>query len=86
MKLIFGFLLLVAAIVTTGGLYLAIRKPEKKKVDVEKLSSLYNRIAQRLQQIGDSLVRLYAITAAKVIPGTRTERAILPDQQSSATI
>jgi len=56
MKLIFGSLLFLAAVATTGGLYLAIRKPEQKKTDLEKLLSLPSKIAQRLQRLGDYLV------------------------------
>jgi len=40
MKLIFGFLLFVAAVAITGGLYLVIRKPAQKKTDLEKLESV----------------------------------------------
>jgi hypothetical protein len=83
MKLIFGFLLFVAAVAITGGLYLSIRKPERKQADLEKLSGVCSQIAQRLQRLGDYLVRLYTISLARVIPGARTGRASLPDQQSS---
>jgi hypothetical protein len=86
MKLFFGFLLFVAAIVITGGLYLAIRKPEETKADLEKLGTLCTRIVQYLQGLCDYLVTLYTITAARAIPGVRKERTSLPDQQSSATI
>jgi hypothetical protein len=82
MKVFFGFLLFVAAIVITGGLYLAIRRPEEKKADLERLSNLHTRIAQCFQRFCDSLVKLYTITAARVIPGARKERTSLPDQQS----
>jgi len=34
MKLTFGFLLFVAAVAITGGLYLVIRKPAQKKTDL----------------------------------------------------
>lgn len=40
MKLIFGFLMFVAAVAITGGLYLSIRKPERKQADLEKLISV----------------------------------------------
>ena len=83
MKLIFGFLMFVAAVAITGGLYLSIRQPDKKKSDLEKLSALCRQIAQRLQRLGDYLVRLYTISLAKVIPGARTGRASLLEQQSS---
>jgi hypothetical protein len=86
MKLIFAFLMFVAAVAITGGLYLSIRKPERKQADLEKLGSVCSQIANRLQQLGDSLVRLYSITVARVIPGAHKERARLPEHQSSATI
>ena len=86
MKLIFGFLLFVAAVAITGGLYLAIRKPERKQADLEKLISVCSQIGNRLQRLGDYVVRLYTVTAARVIPGARKERTGLPEQHSSATI
>lgn len=82
MKVFFGFLLFVAAIAISGGLYLAIRRPEEAKADLEKLSTLWTRIVQCFQRFCDSLVKLYTITAARVIPGARKERTSLPDQQS----
>jgi hypothetical protein len=86
MKLIFGLLMLVSAVAITGGLYLAIRKPEQKKTDLERLGSVCSKIANRLQRLGDYLVRLYTITVARIIPGARKERTSLPEQHSSATI
>ena len=86
MKLFFGFLLFVAAIVITGGLCLAIRKPEEAKADLEKLSTLRTRIVQYLQGLCDYLVTRSTITAARAIPGDRKEQTSMPDQQSSATI
>jgi hypothetical protein len=86
MKLIFGLLMLVSAVAITGGLYLAIRKPEQKKTDLERLGSVCSKIANRLQRLGDYLVRLYTITVARVIPCARKERTSLPEQHSSATI
>ncbi len=59
MKLIFSMLFFVAAVVLTAGLYLAIRKPEQKKTDLEKLYSLGRQIAQRVQQAGDYLSHLF---------------------------
>ena len=56
MKLIFGFLLFVATVAVTGGIYLIIRKPEQKKTDLKKLLGLPSKIAQRLQRLGDYLV------------------------------
>ena len=82
MKVFFGFLLFVAAIAISGGLYLAIRRPEEAKADLEKLSTLWTRIVQCFQRFCDSLVKLYTITAARVIPGASKERTSLPDQQS----
>jgi hypothetical protein len=86
MKLIFGFLMFVAAVAITGGLYLVIRKPEQKKVDLERLGTVCSQIANRLQWLGDYLVRLYTVTVARVIAGARKERTSLPEQHSSATI
>ncbi|MGB7547985.1 MAG: hypothetical protein WBM14_09575 [Terracidiphilus sp.] len=86
MKLIFGLLMFVAAVAITGGLYLAIRKPEQKKADLERLGSVCSQIANRLQRLGDYLVRLYTVTVARVIPGARTGRANLPERQSPAII
>ena len=86
MKLIFGFLMFVAAVAITGGLYLSIRKPERKLADLEKLISVCRQIANRLQWLGDYLVRLYTVTVARVIPGARTGRANLPERQSPAII
>ena len=86
MKLIFGFLMFVAAVAITGGLYLSIRKPEQKQADLEKLIGVCSQIGNRLQRLGDYVVRLYTVTAARVIPGARKERTSLPGLQSSATI
>jgi hypothetical protein len=86
MKLIFAFLMLVAAVAITGGLYLAIRKPERKKADLERLGDVCSQIANRLQRLGVYLVRLYTVTVARVIPRARKERTSLPEQHSSATI
>jgi hypothetical protein len=86
MKLIFGLLMFVAAVAITGGLYLAIREPEQKKADLERLGSVCSQIANRIQQLGDYLVRLYTVNVARVIPGARKERTSLPEQHSSATV
>ena len=86
MKPIFAFLMFVAAVAITGGLYLAIRKPERKRADLERLGDVCSQIANRLQQLGDYLVRLYTVTVARVIPCARKERTSLPEQHSSATI
>jgi hypothetical protein len=59
MKLIFSMLFFVAAVVLTAGLYLAIRKPEQKKTDLEKLYSFGRQIVQRVQQIGAYLSKLF---------------------------
>ena len=82
MKLIVGAFLFVVLVAVTGGLYLAIRRPEEAKADLEKLSTLWTRIVQCFQRFCDSLVKLYTITAARVIPGASKERTSLPDQQS----
>jgi hypothetical protein len=86
MKLIVGFLMFVAAVAIAGGLYMSIRKPERKQADLEKLISVCSRIANRLQRLGDYLVKLYTVTVARVIPGARKERTSLPEQHSSAAI
>jgi hypothetical protein len=78
MKLILGFLMFVGAVAITGGLYLAIRKPEQKKADLERLGKVCSQITNRLQRLGDYLVRLYTVTVARVIPGTRKDRTSLP--------
>ena len=59
MKLILSTLFVVAAVVLTAGLYLAIRKPEAKKIDLEKLQMLLGQIAQRVQQAGVYLANLF---------------------------
>jgi Mn2+/Fe2+ NRAMP family transporter len=59
MKLILSTLFVVAAVVLTAGLYLAIRKPDQKKTDLEKLQMLLGQIAQRIQQAGDYLSSLF---------------------------
>jgi len=59
MKLILSTLFVIAAVVLTAGLYLAIRKPEQKKTDLEKLQSLLGQIAKCVQQIGDYLSNLF---------------------------
>jgi hypothetical protein len=59
MKLILSMLFVVAAVVLTAGLYLAIRKPEQKKTDLEKLQCLLGQIAQRIQQAGGYLSSLF---------------------------
>lgn len=86
MKLIFAFLMFVAAVAITGGLYLSIRKPERKQADLEKLIGVCSQIGNRLQRLGNYLVRLYTITVARIIPGDRKEQTSLPEQHSSATI
>ena len=55
MKLIFGFLLFVATVAVTGGLYLIIRKEDDKKCDLQRLYSLPSQIARRVQSLGDYL-------------------------------
>ena len=57
MKLIFGFLLFVAAVAITGGLYLVIRKPAQKKTDLEKLESVCRQIVHRIRQLDDYFVQ-----------------------------
>jgi hypothetical protein len=83
MKLIFGFLLFVAAVAITGGLYLVIRKPEQKKTDLEKLDNLFNQVAHRIRQIDDYLARIHTIAFFRIIPSLRKERSTVPEKQSS---
>ena len=59
MKLIFGFLLFVAIVAITGGLYLIIRKEDDKKCDLQRLYSLPSQIARRVQSLGDYLFSLF---------------------------
>jgi hypothetical protein len=59
MKLIFGFLLFVATVAVTGGIYLVIRKDDDKKSDLQRLYSLPSQIAQRVQSLGDYLFNLF---------------------------
>jgi hypothetical protein len=59
MKLIFGFLLFVATVAVTGGLYLVIRKEDDKKCDLQRLYSLPSQIAKRVQSLGDYLFNLF---------------------------
>ena len=66
MKMILGILMTIAAVAVTGGLYLAIRRPEAKRSDLEKLSSICGQIAHSVHQLGDFLVRLYSFTVTKV--------------------
>ena len=59
MKLIFGFLLFIAIVAITGGLYLIIRKEDEKKCDLQRLYSLPSQIARRVQSLGDYLFSLF---------------------------
>ena len=59
MKLIFGFLLFVATVAVTGGLYLIVRKEDDKKCDLQRLYSLPSQIARRVQLLGDYLFNLF---------------------------
>jgi len=85
MKLIFGFLLFVAAVAITGGLYLAIRKPAQKKTDLEKLESVCRQIVHRIRQLDDSLARIYTTAFFRMIPSSRKERSNVSEQQSSGS-
>jgi hypothetical protein len=67
MKLILSMLFVVTAVVTTAGLYLAIRKREAKRTDLEKLQSLLGQIAQRVQQIGAYLSNLFGSKSEAII-------------------
>ena len=82
MKLIFGFLMFVAAVAITGGLYLAIRKPEQKKADLERLDSVCSQIANRLQRLGDYLVRLYTVTVAMSFPAPARNGPACPNSKA----
>jgi hypothetical protein len=85
MKLIFGFLLFVAAVAITGGLYLAIRKPEKKKTDLEKLESACCQTFYRIRQLDDYLARIYTTAFFRMIPSSRKERSNVSEKQSSGS-
>jgi len=83
MKLIFGFLLFVAAVAITGGLHLVIRKPEQKKTDLEKLESVCRQIVHRIRQLDDHLARIYTTAYFRMIPSSRKERPNVSKRQSS---
>ena len=85
MKLIFGFLLFVAAVAITGGLYLAIRKPAQKKTDLEKLESVCRQIVHCIRQLDDYLARIYTTAFFRMIPSSRKERSNVSEQQSSGS-
>jgi hypothetical protein len=85
MKLIFGFLLFVAAVVITGGLYLVIRKPEQKKTDLEKLESVCRQIVHRIRQLDDYLARIYTTAFFRMIPCSRKEQSNVSEKQSSGS-
>jgi hypothetical protein len=85
MKIIFGFLMFVAAVVITGGLYLVIRKPEQKKSDMERLASVFNQIAHYVRKIDDNLARIYTATFFRFFDCTRRGRAKVPGTQSTTT-
>ena len=85
MKLIFGFLLFVAAVAITGGLYLVIRKPEQKKTDLEKLESVCRQIFCRIRQLDDYLARIYTTAFFRMIPSSRKERSNVSEEQSSGS-
>jgi hypothetical protein len=78
MKLIFGFLLFVAAVAMTGGLYLVIRKPEK-------LESVCRQIFCRIRQLDDYLARIYTTAFFRMIPSSRKERSNVSEKQSSGS-
>ena len=84
MKLIFGFLLFVAAVAITGGLYLVIRKPAQKKTDLEKLENVCREIVHRIRQLDDYLARIYTTTLFRMIPSLHEERSTVPERRSSA--
>ena len=83
MKLIFGFLLFVAAVAITGGLYLVIRKPAQKKTDLEKLENVYRQIVHRIRQFDDYLAKIYTTTLFRMIPSLRKERSNVSEKRSS---
>ena len=83
MKIICGFLLFVAAIAITGGLYLVIRKPEQKKTDLEKLESVCLQIVHRIRQLDDYLAKIYTTVFFRIIPSLRKERSNVSEKQSS---
>ena len=83
MKMILGILLMIAAVAVTGGLYLAIRNPEAKRSDLEKLSSICGQIARSVHQLADFLVRLYSFTVTKVTLIARKGRDGFSESPSS---
>ncbi|MDT8069207.1 MAG: hypothetical protein ROO76_13660 [Terriglobia bacterium] len=85
MKPILGFLLLVVVVVLTGGLYLAIRKPEQKVTDLATLKGLRITFAQRLQRLGRFLATLFTFVIAKAAHVTRKVRVSLSDKRNSVT-
>lgn len=85
MKIILGFLMFVAAVVITGGLYLFIRKPEQKKSDMERLASVFNQISHHVRKIDDYLASIYTITFFRIFDCTRRGRSKVPDTQSTTT-
>ena len=85
MKLIFGFLLFVAAVAISGGLYLVIRKPEQKKTDLEKLESACCQTFYRIRQLDDYLARTYTTAFFRIIPSLRKERSNVSERQSSGS-
>jgi hypothetical protein len=83
MKLIFGFLLFLVTIAVTGGLYLVIRKPEQKKIDLEKLSNACCQIVYRIWQLDDFLARIYTVVFIRIFSNTRKERISVPEKRRS---
>jgi hypothetical protein len=84
MKLICGFLLFVAAVAITGGLYLVIRKPAQKKTDLEKLENVCHQIVYRIRRLDDYLAKIYTTTLFRMIPSLRNERSTVSEKRSSA--
>jgi hypothetical protein len=77
--------LFVAAVAISGGLYLIVRKPEEKKTDLEKLSSVCRKIADCIRRLDDYLARIYITVFFRIIPSTRKDRVSVSEKRGSET-
>ena len=60
MKLIFGFITLVLAVVLTGGIYLFVRKDDGKKSDLAKFKAIPTKAKAIAVKFGQYLTQLFA--------------------------
>jgi hypothetical protein len=60
MKLIFGFITLVLAVVLTGGIYLFVRKDEGKKSDLATFKAIPTKAKATAAKFGQYLTSLFA--------------------------